>query len=119
MPAKHLAGLDHLRALAIVLVVIYHYNMFGHPAGLYEHIGNVGWTGVDLFFVLSGYLIGGQLLGRVARHQPVNYGEFYFKRLLRIIPAYLVVVLLYLTIPAFTERSTLPPLWRFLTFTQN
>jgi peptidoglycan/LPS O-acetylase OafA/YrhL len=93
--------------------------MFGHPAYLHETIGNFGWTGVDLFFVLSGYLIGGQLLSKVARNQPVEYGTFYFKRFLRIIPAYLAVLILYFTIPAFTERSTLPPLWRFLTFTQN
>lgn len=118
-PSKHLAGLDHLRALAVIIVVLYHYSLFGHPTCLYETIGNFGWTGVDLFFVLSGYLIGGQLLGKVARNQPVEYGTFYFKRFLRIIPAYLAVLILYFTIPSFTERSTLPPLWRFLTFTQN
>jgi peptidoglycan/LPS O-acetylase OafA/YrhL len=100
-------------------VVLYHYSLFGHPAYLYETIGNFGWTGVDLFFVLSGYLIGGQLLSKVARNQPVEYGTFYFKRFLRIIPAYLAVLTLYFTIPAFKERSELPPLWRFLTFTQN
>ena len=33
---KHLAGLDHLRALAVILVVLYHYSLFGHPAYLYE-----------------------------------------------------------------------------------
>lgn len=84
-----------------------------------DAIGSFGWTGVDLFFVLSGYLIGGQLLSRVAKGRPISYGEFYFKRFLRIIPAYLAVLILYFTIPAFTERSTLPPLWKFLTFTQN
>lgn len=113
------AGLDHLRALAIIIVFFYHYNLFGHPPGLYEYAGSWGWTGVDLFFVLSGYLIGGQLFAKLSRDQPINYGEFYFKRSLRILPAYFAVLLLYFTIPAFTERSQLPPLWRFLTFTQN
>lgn len=113
------AGLDHLRAIAIIIVFVFHYNMFGHPPGLYEHLGNWGWTGVDLFFVLSGYLIGGQLFARLSRDQPINYGEFYFKRTLRILPAYFAVLILYATIPAFAERSSLPPLWRFLTFTQN
>ncbi|HEY4109408.1 acyltransferase [Puia sp.] len=113
------AGLDHLRALAIIIVFVYHYNMFGHPPGLYEYLGSWGWTGVDLFFVLSGYLIGGQLFAKLSRNQPIHYGEFYFKRSLRILPAYFAVLLIYFTVPTFTERSTLPPFWRFLTFTQN
>jgi peptidoglycan/LPS O-acetylase OafA/YrhL len=113
------AGLDHLRALAIILVFIYHSGFIGgHPDSL-DGIGAFGWTGVDLFFVLSGYLIGGQLLARIARHQSISYGEFYIKRSMRILPAYLVVLTLYFLIPAFRERSELPPLWRFLTFTQN
>ncbi len=112
------AGLDHLRALAILLVVVFHFGLFRHPAWV-ETVGSFGWTGVDLFFVLSGYLIGGQLLGRMAQGRPLALDQFYFKRLLRIVPAYLVVLALYFAIPAFKERSELPPLWRFLTFTQN
>ena len=117
--ANRFAGLDHLRALAIIIVFVYHYSMFGHPAGLHEYFGSWGWTGVDLFFVLSGFLIGGQLFAKIARDQPVSYGEFYFKRSLRILPAYFAVLALYIAIPAFKERSQLPPLWRMFTFTQN
>jgi peptidoglycan/LPS O-acetylase OafA/YrhL len=114
------AGLDHLRALAIIIVFVYHYTvMSGSPAHLYEYGGSFGWTGVDLFFVLSGFLIGGQLFSKLARELPISYGEFYFKRFLRIVPAYLFVLALYLAIPGFKERSELPPLWRMLTFTQN
>lgn len=116
--SKRFAGLDHLRALAIIIVFVYHYRLFGHPP-LVDEWGSFGWTGVDLFFVLSGYLIGGQLLNNIAREKPISYGEFYFKRLLRIIPAYLAVLILYFSIPGFKERSELPPLWKFLTFTQN
>jgi peptidoglycan/LPS O-acetylase OafA/YrhL len=53
-------GLDHLRALAIVMVLLYHYRSFKHPEWV-DTIGRFGWTGVDLFFVLSGFLISGQL----------------------------------------------------------
>lgn len=113
------SGLDHLRALAIIIVFVYHYSMFGHPAGLYEYFGSWGWTGVDLFFVLSGFLIGGQLFAKIARDQQVSYGEFYFKRSLRILPAYFAVLALYIAIPGFKERSQLPPLWQMFTFTQN
>ena len=113
------SGLDHLRALAIIIVFVYHYSMFGHPAGLHEYFGSWGWTGVDLFFVLSGFLIGGQLFAKIARDQQVSYGEFYVKRSLRILPAYFAVLALYIAIPGFKERSQLPPLWRMFTFTQN
>jgi peptidoglycan/LPS O-acetylase OafA/YrhL len=115
---SRLAGLDHLRAFAIIFVFLFHYRLF-HPPTWVNDIGSFGWTGVDLFFVLSGYLIGGQLLQRIARHQPLEYGTFFFKRFMRIIPAYLVVLVLYFTIPAFREKESLSPLWRFLTFTQN
>ncbi len=117
-PGSRLPGLDHLRALAIVLVVVFHCGLFGHPHWV-GTVGAFGWSGVDLFFVLSGYLIGGPLLGRLAAGRPLALREFYVKRLLRIVPAYLAVLLLYFTIPAFKERGQLPPLWRFLSFTQN
>src|SRR2546428_4742165 len=53
-------GLDLLRALAIIVVVIYHAGIMGFP--MPGRVHRWGWIGVDLFFVLSGYLIGGQLL---------------------------------------------------------
>src|SRR6201982_2094186 len=56
-------GLDLLRALAIIVVVIYHAALFGFK--LPGRVDRFGWIGVDLFFVLSGYLIGGQLLARL------------------------------------------------------
>src|SRR5204863_3144515 len=58
-PSSRIAGLDFLRALAIVLVLVAHYPKAGF--GLLTRALNFGWCGVDLFFVLSGYLIGGQL----------------------------------------------------------
>lgn len=117
-PERRLPGLDHLRALAILLVLVYHYGLFKHP-GWVETLGSFGWTGVDLFFVLSGYLIGGQLMGHAAAGRPLRLGEFYFKRAFRILPAYFAVLLLYFSFPWFKERGELPPLWRFLSFTQN
>jgi peptidoglycan/LPS O-acetylase OafA/YrhL len=108
-----LSGLVHLRALAITLVYLYHYRLFGHPAWI-DRAGAFGWSGVDLFFVLSGFLISRQLL-----RAPFSLREFYFKRLLRIQPAYLVVLAAYFCFPSIHEREALPPLWRFLTFTQN
>lgn len=117
-PDKKYAGLDHLRALAIILVLLCHYRMFGHPAWI-DEIGGFGWTGVDLFFVLSGFLIAGQLFGNIRQGKPLEIKAFYLKRFFRIIPAYLLVLTIYFTIPSFKEIEGLPPLWKFLTFTQN
>lgn len=115
---KKLLGLDHLRALAITMVLFYHYRMFAHPEWLDKVIG-FGWTGVDLFFVLSGFLISSQLFERMAKGKSISLPEFFIKRFFRIIPPYGVVLAIYFLIPAFRERESLPPLWKFLTFTQN
>jgi len=113
-----LHGLDHLRALAIIAVFLFHYQLFEHPEWI-ETLGSFGWTGVDLFFVLSGYLIAGQLFKNNLQGKPFPVFSFYVKRFLRIIPAFLVVLCLYFMVPAFREKESLPPLWKFLTFTQN
>jgi peptidoglycan/LPS O-acetylase OafA/YrhL len=115
---KKLPGLDHLRTLAIMMVLFYHYRMFQHPQWLNESIG-FGWTGVDLFFVLSGYLISSPLFANIAAGKQISLPEFFIKRFFRIIPAYLAVLIIYFLIPAFREKEALPPLWKFLTFTQN
>ena len=116
-PAR-LAGLDHLRAFAILYVFLSHYPLFAKQP-LVTALGAQGWSGVDLFFVLSGYLIGSQVLARHAAGRPMGAPEFYGKRLLRTLPPYVVVLAIYYSWPAFTERGALPPLWKFLTFTQN
>jgi peptidoglycan/LPS O-acetylase OafA/YrhL len=113
-----LVGLVHLRALAITLVFLYHYRMFAHPAWI-DRVGAFGWTGVDLFFVLSGFLISRQLFQALAVRTTFSLREFYFKRFVRIVPAYLVIVAAYFWLPAIHEREALPPLWRFVSFTQN
>lgn len=115
---SRLAGLDHLRALAITMVLLYHYRMFQHPGWVDDTMG-FAWTGVDLFFVLSGYLISSQLFEKIAKGKEVSFPEFFIKRFFRIIPAYLVVLSIYFLFPGFRERESLPPLWKFLTFTQN
>ncbi|CAM3157957.1 acyltransferase [Chryseobacterium flavum] len=116
--SERLHGLDHLRSLAIILVLMYHYRMFKHPLWL-ENAGKFGWTGVDLFFVLSGYLISGQLFKETEKKGQINLRFFYIKRFFRIIPPYAFTLFLYFTFPFFREREALPPLWKFITFTQN
>jgi peptidoglycan/LPS O-acetylase OafA/YrhL len=110
-------GLDLLRAIAIVLVVLYHAGLFGFV--LPHDLQRFGWIGVDLFFVLSGYLIAGQLLAALARGKSLDVRRFYWRRALRILPAFLVIVAIYVFLPALREYPVMPPVWKFLTFTQN
>jgi peptidoglycan/LPS O-acetylase OafA/YrhL len=112
-----LAGLDTLRALAIVLVMVFHLG-WRLPDG-FGPLARFGWVGVDLFFVLSGYLIGSQLLKPVRDGRGVSLPRFYRNRAYRILPVYLVVLALYVFWPAWREDSGISPLWQYLTFTEN
>jgi peptidoglycan/LPS O-acetylase OafA/YrhL len=111
-------GLDLLRALAIIVVVAYHAALFGFK--LPGRADRFGWIGVDLFFVLSGYLIGGQLLAPLARDQRIKLGRFFTRRALRIMPAYFVVLAIYFLLPSWREYPDMAqPLWKFLLSVQN
>jgi peptidoglycan/LPS O-acetylase OafA/YrhL len=93
--ARYIPALDGLRGLAALLVVLRHvyhlggYDRIGLPEFLACFLAN-GWVGVDLFFVLSGYLITRSLFARGG----VVWRTYLIKRLLRIVPAYYVVLLL-------------------------
>ena len=119
-PRAH--GLDTLRALAIVFVIVYHVSVFHDEGTLPAFLlpaAKFGWMGVDLFFVLSGYLIASQFLRPYRTGLSPGLWPFYRNRLFRILPAFGVVLALYLAVPLWRESPSLPPLWQFLTFTQN
>jgi peptidoglycan/LPS O-acetylase OafA/YrhL len=111
-------GLDFMRAIAILWVMLWHMHFALRP-GIWSSPGNYGWMGVDLFFVLSGYLIGSQLLRPYTRGSQPSIGGFYMRRAFRVLPAYLTVLLFYFAIPGFREAPGLSPAWQFLTFTEN
>ena len=115
---NHVQGLDVLRVLAIVSVFVFHYSRSAGPLW-FQSIGRFGWMGVDLFFVLSGYLIGGQLFKKLQETGKISLRDFYIQRAFRILPSYWAVVALYFLVPGFTDDRGTSPLWKFLTFTQN
>lgn len=73
-PRRH--GLDVLRAFAIIWVLLFHALVYGWGSPC-PSFARWGWMGVDLFFVLSGYLIGGQLLRASDGGRHVSFWEFY------------------------------------------
>ena len=115
-PSPRAPGLDLLRAIAIGVVMLYHLSSHGiDVTGPGQH----GWMGVDLFFVLSGYLIGWPVLRDLAAGRTPDWAGFVVSRAWRILPAYLAVLALYLALPAWREAEAMPPVWQFLTFTMN
>jgi peptidoglycan/LPS O-acetylase OafA/YrhL len=105
--------LDGLRGAAIFLVILWHYFYFfpatdHRPQGTlrrlyisFERCIALGWSGVDLFFVLSGFLIGGILLE--AKLSPSYFKTFYMRRFFRIIPIYFLWILCYIAWRALSE----------------
>jgi peptidoglycan/LPS O-acetylase OafA/YrhL len=101
MPGTHFAQLDGLRGLAILLVMMYHFSLpypgaHSHDAGLVLQLAQAGWMGVDLFFVLSGFLITGILVD--TRGQKHNLRNFLGRRFLRIWPLYYLSLLVLLVL---------------------
>src|SRR4051794_25065735 len=99
VPAPRQQGLDLVRATAIAAVMLYHANTMMLVPGPAPWLINFGWMGVDLFFVLSGFLIASQLLKPWATGAKADYGRFFVRRALRTIPAFAVVVTLYFAVP--------------------
>jgi peptidoglycan/LPS O-acetylase OafA/YrhL len=112
-------GLDTLRACAIALVFMTHYDSFVSDQPVFGWIGEIGWMGVDLFFVLSGYLIANQLFAGMARGQALSLPRFYARRAFRTLPVFWLVLAAFALFPAAMGGRPPPPWWRFLTFTQN
>ena len=134
-PKQRLIELDGLRGLALIMILVFHsVSQEGeYPAGtflayLQRSIG-MGWTALDLFFVLSGFLIGGILMD--ARDSPAYFKTFYARRFFRIVPVYFAWVLLYVLVAGlaadlvvkFSNSGLRPPLdfsvWSHFLFLQN
>src|SRR5215469_2441853 len=128
--------LDGVRGMAILLVLLYHYlggipeNAGNRVAGFLSESVSLWWSGVDLFFVLSGFLIGGILIDH--RDSSTYFKTFYLRRICRIQPIYLLWVALFFMVGGWLSTRTsagwyasnfgqLPHCspWSYLLFIQN
>lgn len=123
---NHIPALDGLRALAALMVMWFHFfknplNVPDNAIGeLIDKVNNFGQTGVDLFFVLSGFLITRILLRD--KSQPHYFWNFYIKRSLRIFPLYYFFLLFALFINPLLLGKSIPPFsdyWWWLAYLQN
>jgi peptidoglycan/LPS O-acetylase OafA/YrhL len=124
-------ALDGLRGIAIILVLLHHFTYYRPTGGIDARIANVPfffWTGVDLFFVLSGFLITGILLD--TRDGDRYFTNFYARRVLRIFPLYYVVLFTaFVVLPQFPAMHAillgregevvLPPQWPYWLYVAN
>lgn len=123
-------SLDGIRGLAIALVLLWH-GFFSPLGNLPRHpvtahivaLGRLSWSGVDLFFVLSGFLIGGILLDAAGSKR--YFAPFYIRRAHRILPLYAVVLAFVFVVPLLLRHSgafwivNRIPLPYYLGFLQN
>lgn len=99
-PRSQLPSLDVLRTIAVLLVITQHFADFGKIefptlSGAFDSPAfRFGWTGVDLFFVLSGFLIGRQLWREFERSGTIDVKRFVLRRGFRIWPLYLVFIII-------------------------
>jgi peptidoglycan/LPS O-acetylase OafA/YrhL len=119
---RHMPALDALRGVAVLLVLAHNFNLVvvtGHLSAGFDAVMNIGWVGVQLFFVLSGFLITGILLDTARANN--YYRAFFARRTLRIFPLYYAVLAFgFVVLPLLTK---VPPghgshqgwLWAYLT----
>lgn len=108
-------NLDLFRFIAIISVIYYHVaQRFLSAYFIYPHLINIGAYGVELFFVLSGFLIGNIYYKNAAQ---TNLMRFWLQRFLRTYPPYLAMLLVYSVLDIALKKGTIH--WGFLIFVQN
>lgn len=103
--------------MAVLMVIACHFCQFGpHPSAAMIKVTGLGRTGVDLFFVLSGFLITRILLDQ--KESPHFIRNFYARRILRIFPLYFAFLLFSATLIHFNDEAG-PPSWLYWVFAQD
>lgn len=100
---NRIKALDLLRGLAVLLVIFRHWNVL-------PLLSNLGWLGVDLFFVISGFLISNLLFSELDKNGRIDLFRFFIRRGLKIYPLFLLLLILtlYATVLYSTGASFKP-----------
>ncbi|MCU1357807.1 MAG: acyltransferase 3 [Acidimicrobiales bacterium] len=107
--AGRLTTLDGMRAVFLAVVMAHH--MVWAAPGYAEGWVKGAWTGLDGFFVLSGFLIGGLLFSELARTGRIRYGVFVLRRFLRLYPAMLVAIAVMVAVSMGLDHGVWSHLW--------
>jgi peptidoglycan/LPS O-acetylase OafA/YrhL len=116
-PKPRSLRLDVLRAAAVVMVFCFH----GHSLLPLSFVDRVGWAGVDLFFVLSGFLVSGLLFADYKATGAMDWGRFFVRRGFKIYPPFYLYLLLSVPVEAvfFDRPPTAGQLWAECLWVQN
>lgn len=126
---RYFPGLDGLRAISVSLVILHHIGMIFHYwpfqggpivlSSLSFRVMQLGFVGVDIFFVISGFLIAGLLLEDL--HGSLRMKRFYLRRAFKILPQYLTVVLIgiYVSIAVYHQDDPASAYLNYFLFLQN
>ncbi len=112
IPQNRLREIDFLRGVAIVLVLFRH-------TFICQYTASMGWIGVDLFFVLSGFLVSGLLFKEYLKYGDIRPGRFLIRRGFKIYPIYYLFYLVYIIPIIFKNEFNLSGVLSELTFIQN
>jgi peptidoglycan/LPS O-acetylase OafA/YrhL len=121
MTREHVFGLDLVRALAVAMVLVTHASFLFipvvHDLAVFAPWWLPGQLGVELFFVLSGFLIGG-ILANEAEQGDLDVRQFWVRRWLRTLPNYYLFLVLNLLLERYATGAW-PHAWRYVFFWQN
>lgn len=110
---SYIPGLDGIRAIAVIMVMVFHFTAGFAPEleglggfwSVLARLCNVGWLGVDIFFVISGFLI-----ARVLAMQPIEsfsiYRRFIARRIRRLVPAYVACLLVFVLVASMLSPES-------------
>lgn len=118
--SEKIRNLNTFRALAILLGLIWNFMQTSKSTPSFSYLLSTGpWGGANPLFLISGYLLGNQLLSRLSSNANISFFKFYCRRAFKTWPNYFILILFFLLFTDFFKKSNSNNLINFLTFTQN